>query len=406
MPRRKRVPKYSLHKASGQARAVIDGKHVYLGRYGSPESREAYARLIAERFYPANEEPFSPPNGQLPEISIDELLLRYLQYAKTYYVKDGRPTKELTCMEEAMGHVRALYGSNSAHDFGPKKLKAIRRHMIDLDLARGVINNRVNRIKRIFKWAVSEELVPPTIYEGLRAVAGLRYGRSDARETEPVRPVPDAWVDAVVPHVSPQVAAMINLQRLTGMRPCEVVLIRPCDIDMSGDVWVYEPPDHKNRWRGHRRLIPLGPQAQAIVRPFLHRRLDAFLFSPREAEEWRNSMRRLRRQSPMTPSQARRKPKKNPKRLKRERYDTDSYRRAVTYGIRKANRSREDRSGNTQKIPHWCPLQLRHSFATNVRKKFGVEAAQVGLGHARTNIVDIYAEKNLSLAVEIARKTG
>ena len=139
------------------------------------------------------------------------------------------------------------------------------------DLSRSVINNRVNRIKRVFKWAVSEELIPTRIYEGLRTVAGLRYGRTTARETEPVKPVSDHAVEPVLPFVAPQVAAMIKLQRLTGMRPCEVVIMRPCDIDTNCDIWIYEPSDHKNRWRGHRKQIPLGPQAQEIISQFLNR---------------------------------------------------------------------------------------------------------------------------------------
>jgi hypothetical protein len=118
------------------------------------------------------------------------------------------------------------------------------------------------RIKRFIKWAVSEELAPPSAYEATRTVSGLRYGRTTARETEPSKPVPDAWVDAVLPHLSPQVAAVVRLQRLTGGRPGKVVLMRSCDIDTSNDVWNQEPVEHKNRWRGHRRLISLGPRAQ------------------------------------------------------------------------------------------------------------------------------------------------
>lgn len=42
------VPKYLLHKSSGQARVVIDGRDVYLGAHGSPASFAAYAKLVAE----------------------------------------------------------------------------------------------------------------------------------------------------------------------------------------------------------------------------------------------------------------------------------------------------------------------------------------------------------------------
>jgi len=109
------------------------------------------------------------------------------------------------------------------------------------NLSRGVINNRVNRMKRIFRWAVSEELIPTKVYEGLRTVPGLRRGRTKARETDPVKPVCDEHVQAVLPFVSAQIATMIQLQRQTGMRPCEVVLFRIYDIDMSQEIWIYPP---------------------------------------------------------------------------------------------------------------------------------------------------------------------
>jgi hypothetical protein len=53
MPRKSSVPSYRLHKASGQARTIVNGRHVYLGKYGSPESRQQYARILAEAALPA-----------------------------------------------------------------------------------------------------------------------------------------------------------------------------------------------------------------------------------------------------------------------------------------------------------------------------------------------------------------
>ncbi len=51
MPGRPRkIPSYGRHKASGQAVVCINGRHVYLGKYGTPESYEKYHRLIAECF--------------------------------------------------------------------------------------------------------------------------------------------------------------------------------------------------------------------------------------------------------------------------------------------------------------------------------------------------------------------
>jgi len=402
MPRPPVQPSYRLHKARRCAVVTIDGRNHYLGPYDSPESHEAYARLIAEwRSRPAsNAQTAAATISASPDpLTISKLILTYWEFAKTYYQRDGKPTKELPCMRDALRPLRRLYGSTPACEFGPKALKAVRQSMVDQGLCRTLINRRVNRIRRLFKWAVAEELVSPTVLHGLQSLEPLRFGRSAAPEREPVKPVPDAWVDRTLPYVSRQVRAMIELQRLTGMRPQDVCHLRACDIDMSGDVWIYEPHDHKTSWRGHRRLIPLGPQAQTVVCEFLQLDTTRHLFSPSDAEAERNSTRRANRKSKMTPSQSRRTPKPNPKRAKRDRYDTDSYRRAIEYGIAKAKK-------NGVSIPHWFPLQLRHSKGTEVRRRFGLEAAQVVLGHKHAAVTEVYAEKNLELAIEVARQTG
>ena len=183
----------------------IDGRDQYLGKYNSPESWEKYQRMIAEWLGSSQRSARSsaPSHDVGVDLSINEMVLAYWDFAKTYYSKDGRPTKELSCMQEALRPLRQLYGHTSAQDFGPKALKTVRQHMIDQSLARGLINHRVGRIKRVFKWAVAEELIPPTVHHGLQAVAGLRYGRTKARETAPIKPVDDVWVDSVLPYVSP-----------------------------------------------------------------------------------------------------------------------------------------------------------------------------------------------------------
>lgn len=421
MPRTRNLspPSYCHHRASGRAVVRIDGRDHYLGPYGSPKSHAAYERLIAEwRVAQAERKSLADvaPSPAKFNLTISQVVYRYREFAKTYYAKNGEPTKEFTEMRYALRPLRELYGDTLASEFGPLKLKAVRQHMIDAqDLCRGVVNARVKRIKRFFKWASSEELVPPTVSHGLRDVAGLRRGRTHAREAEPVKPVPDAWVEVVIPHLSPQVAAMVQIQRLTGMRPGEVVLMRPCDIDMQGEVWLYEPHSHKNQWREKARLIPLGPKTQAILREFLGLATDQYLFSPREAEAWRQAQRVTRRnterKTKVYPSELRARErrkaeakKRKSKRPKRERYDVDSYRRAITYAIEKLNRQRQ-RDGR-ELIPNWYPLQLRHSRATEVRREFGIEAAQVSLGHTHADVTQVYAERNVQLAIEIAKKTG
>jgi integrase len=416
-----KVPAYSRHKASGRAVVRLNGRDHYLGPYGSPESHERYARLIADwraRPQTGGDRPVPLHGPPVDRLSINELLLAYAQFARGYFTKDGQPNQEFESLKYAMRPLKELYGHSRAADFGPRDLKAVRQHLVDRELSRTYVNNNTNRLKRIFKWAVGEELVPASVYHALQTVAGLRYGRSEARETEPIRPVPDDHVEVVLNFVAPPVAAMIRLQRLTGMRSGEVVIMRSgevvimraCDIDMSGEVWLYGPSDHKGKWRGQRKVIPLGPRAQAVIRPFLILGVTEYLFSPRDAEAWhlrqRSRKAGSRRKTPVYPCELRRRNCRNRSRTttsKRKqtgvRYDPSSYRRAIRYGIEQAREVGFE-------VPHWHPHQLRHTKATEVRRAFGLEAAQVALGHARADVTEVYAERNLSLAVSLAKSTG
>lgn len=390
MPRQSvHVPKYGLHKPTGQARVVLDGQSHYLGKYGSEESHRRYEQLITSWLAGHRTQPTE--TSPTVDFTVNELLLAYLRFAKGYFVKDGQLTSEYACIKAAVRPLAALYGDLPAADFSPLKLKSVRHKLIAADLCRGVINGHISRIKRVFRWAVENELVPPSVYHGLQAVRGLAKGRCSARETEPVKPVPDAHVDAIKAFVSPQVWVMIELQRLTGMRPGEARTLRGRHLDTTGALWEYRPAGHKTEHHGHERLVLLGPRAQAVVRPFLKADLNAFLFSPREAESARNAARRQGRKSPMTPSQRKRRPKG---RTIHEFYTKDAYIRAIRRACEKAG------------VPHWQPNQLRHNSGTRVRKEYGLEAAQVWLGHAKADVTQIYAERNLKLARQLAAKFG
>jgi integrase len=105
---------------------------------------------------------------------------------------------------------------------------------------------------------------PPTIVYVI-CLHALKRGRTEARETDPVRPVADQYVDAIRDHVARQVWAIIELQRLTGMRAGEVVIMRGCDLDTTGSLWLYTPSTHKTEHHGHSRAIELGPRAQEVI---------------------------------------------------------------------------------------------------------------------------------------------
>ena len=184
-------------------------------------------------------------------------------------MKNGKPTSEPVNIRLAHRPLRQLYGDTLARDFGPLALKAVRQTMIDSGLCRSEVNKRVRHVVRASKWAVSEEIVPPSVHHGLRAVSGLRRGRADVRKSEPVKPVPESFVDAIKPHVARQAWTMVELQSLSGMRPGEVVTMRMCELDTSGRVWVYTPQGHKTEHCGRERRFYLGPQAQTVFRPWL-----------------------------------------------------------------------------------------------------------------------------------------
>src|SRR5579871_6261706 len=107
-----------------------------------------------------------------------------------------------------------------------------------------------------------KKLVPAAVFGELLAVEGHTCGRSKARESDPVKPVPQEDIDAVLPLVSRHVSAMIRLQLLTLARPGEVCTMRRAYLDTVGSVWIYRPRQHKNQFRGHHREIFIGPKAQ------------------------------------------------------------------------------------------------------------------------------------------------
>ncbi len=412
MPERNstRIPKYRLHKPTRYAVVRLNGRDIYLGMHGTNESRQLYQQVIAEwlannRQLAARRELVESPQA----MSVAELMLAYLEFAESYYVKNGRPTREQDNIRDAMRSVSPLYSKTLVADFGPSGLRAVRQRMMDDDLCRGVINSRVNRIRRMFKWGVERELVPPTVLHALQAVAPLKRGRSAARETEPVSPVPQERIDDVLKVAPRQIAGMIRLQCLTGMRPGELVTMRTGDLDRTGRIWAYKPGSHKTEHHGRKRIIYLGPQAQRVVLPFLKSDRGSYIFSPADVvAQMRDEMRRNRK-TRVQPSQVNRR-KAFPKRTPGDRYTPGSYARAIAKACTRAFPPPDGLEGDDRTrwiIKHrWSPNRLRHNAATFLRKEFGIEAARVVLGHSSSAVTEVYAELDLAKAADIMAKVG
>jgi integrase len=389
-----RLPKYRHYRPKDLAVVRLAGKDHYLGKYGSEESREAYRRLIAEHL--AAPLPPSRPPGPDAGLTIDGLILAYFErFVHTYYVKDGRPTSEVDNVRQALRFLRPAYGTTPAASFSPLALRAVREEMVRSGRCRNLINKDIGRVRGMFRWAVEHELLPLATYQALATVAGLRQGRSGAKERPPVGPVADEVVERTLTRLSPTVATMVRVQLFSGMRPQEVVLMRAADLDRTDPAcWVYTPPRHKSEHHGRQRQIHLGPRAIDLLRPYLEEAPAGFLFSPRRAEARRRAELRARRGSPPTPSQLSRRPKAEPRRSPGERYDVGSYRKAIRRACKKLD----------MKI--WFPHQLRHSAATLIRARFGLEAAQVVLGHQEAVTSQIYAQRDERRAREVMKEIG
>jgi integrase len=375
----RKPPSYRLHKPSGQAVVTLNGKDHYLGPHGSETSRQAYDRIVGQ--WQAN-------GRRLPEESaagtlMKEVIAAYWCFADGYYRKHGKPTSQHVLIHYVLGVLRDTYAEVPVIEFSPLDLKSVRQRFVDAGLVRNTCNQHVARIKRMFRWAAEEEMVPAAVYHALQCVSGLKRGRTEAPDRPPIGPVPEEHVKAVLARVRPAIATMIRLQSLTGMRPAEVVLLRGCDIDRSGPVWTYTPETHKSEHCARDRVVFLGPRAQELLHPWLDRTpdQDRYLFRPRS---WSDQRRRSDHKSRGVPMRG----------VPGERYLANSYAARIRAACKAAG------------IPIWSPNRLRHAAGTKVRQQYGLEGAQVILGHAKADVTEIYAERDTERARQIAMEIG
>ena len=379
-----RVPKYRRRRDRDSAYVEMDGRRITLpGRHGSPESKDAYRRLLNQ--YLQAHATAAKPRRIRPawEVTVADVAADWLDHCKGYYTGSATRSNEYDNCRYAVRPLVAVCGDWAVVDFDPQALKTVREAMITgawkcenakkpiVAWPRAHANAQVNRIKRMFRWGVEAGLVPPEVAAVVAAVAPLPKGRSTATETDPVQPVPAKSIDKTLPHLSPIVRAMVEIQRATGMRSDNLCAMRPMDIDRTGKVWIYRPPDHKGSSREKPLAVPLGPRCQKILRPYLDRPADAFCFSPREAVG-----RAIGRRAPGT------------------RYTTGTYRNAV------------HKASVAAGVDSWHPHQLRHNAANAAKRAHGLDGARAYLGHSIIKTTEIYEERDLALACRIAREIG
>lgn len=312
--------------------------------------------------------------------TIVEVVDAYSAHMQVHYQTQPRSwSRGKAAMKELNQH----YGKMRVQDFTVLNLDRLRTKVNTPDkngnyrFCRGEVNKLVTNIQRCLKWAVSKGMCPVAVYQACLTLEPLQRGRCEARETEKVGPVSRADIDAIQGLVPADVWAMVQLQLLTGARPGEVCQLTAGMIDRSEAVWSAEIVDNKMAYRNQRRFLFFGPQAQALLLPYLLRGADEALFKP----GWRPSEK---------PSWS----KQSPGRRDIPQYTTDLYNTVVSRACKRAG------------IDAWTVNQLRHTRATELKKRYGLESTAAVLGHKAPETSLIYAEQDWAEASRIAGEMG
>lgn len=431
------IPTLRFHRSSGRYYLWLDGRRRYLGT-DRAAAEVLRARLVAAQ---ADGNPHPPPVRTDPGLTVAEA---FLEFERRELPRKNDP-RTIARYRAAIDAALAVHARLPAAQFRSLALIEVRDHLLALKvkrkrkargprkgprgkvlapapppppppapLSRSYVNHLVGCLQAAWAWLVSREVVPAETLAYVQAVRALREGE-DGRETPRVAPPEPDAVEATLPHMGPVIRAMSLLQLLTGARPGEICGMRRCDlstspaeklalpntklsiaafVDEESDelIWLFVPPRHKTSKKGKPRAVAIGPKARDVLRPFLDGRpADAPLFSPRLAVEgYRKSLGRSTATG----------------RAPGERYNTQSYGKAVAKAVERGNRIRAAAVPPLPPIPHWSPNQLRHRNATETSEEFDRETAAARLGHAGMDVIDIYAMQALRKAARAAAKMG
>lgn len=308
--------------------------------------------------------------------TVDQLCAAWDAHCREYY--KGSSTAVNAVLDVRM--FRDLFGQAAVSELTHADMLQLRDALVRSGVSRSTVNTRLWRVKYMLSWALDEALITATVKAELTQVKGVKRGRTSAPERQPVRPVDDATVEKTVERMVPNTADMVRVHRLTGMRPCELCAMRWSLIDRSRTPWVYHvPPEvNKNEWRGELgqpRVVCIGPKARAILE---RHRGDDVPFSPVRAM---SEFVEARRGARVTPFYGKRKnaPEPHIPRNLGECWNTNAYAHTIRAACVRAG------------IVPWGSNRLRHTFGTEVRRAFGLEAARAVLGHTDGGcITDVY----------------
>ena len=393
-----RLPVPRLHKPSGRARLRIDGKEIWLGVFGSLEAKREYDRIIDlfkanGRKLPPNPSPVpntqiepirevpTPKRERIPprpasRVTITMLIAQFSTWSDRHYRKlDGTHTRANENFRCATKPLRKMFGTLPVESFGPSKLLALRESWIEKGLARKTINGMVRRVRQIFKWGISRELIPFEVYARLQMVETLQPGRGGVESPGTRGSVPLELIEKTIPHLPLLIQAFVVVAYHSGCRVGELASLTTGMLDRSGEVWIADLADHKTAHKGKRRRLYFGPKAQIALQPWLlPDQPEEPIFSPLRVDE----------------KQKKRRGKKRPGRT----YFRNSLGQVLRRAIRRAG------------IEPWTLGQLRHSAAVRITDEFDLETARQLLGYSDASMTRHYSQDANHAAKEAARKIG
>lgn len=382
-----RLPVIREHKSSGRARIRMDGKTYWLGEYGSMEAQAEYNRVISfplRTGYPALPSTRSPgikretrsPVSAPKKITVKDLITKFTEWSKTYYRHpDGSSTREHQNFLHVTRPLQGMFGGCPIAEFGPAKLLLFREELIKRDLARKTINAMLRRLKQIFRWGVSRELVPVDVLSRLQTLESLQPNRGGKETSGSRGSVEWSLVQQVLPHLPKLLQAFCTVAYFSGARVGELAKLTTGQIETTSNPWVANLDRHKTSHHGKSRRIYLGPRAQEALSPWLMPDdPDAVIFAPRRVDE--------------------RQEKRQGKRLPGKIYSRCGLSQCLKRAIARAA------------VPSFTLAQLRHSCAVNVTNSFDIETTRQLLSHSTVSMSRHYAQDADQAAREAAKTIG
>ena len=394
-------------KCDKRGRAVVyhasiqnSSKRLVLGKHGTREAEAKYRAFLAKLAGDASttEVVVAKPSDGL---SIFDLIIAWDAWAPSKYQRPEGMAREYESMKDSISLLAEVHGPDLASSIGSVKILALRNRIATCGrFARTTTNKHLSRIKRFFKWAALNELIPVTQQQQIELVPGVRKGELGTRETDPVVSAEVRSMIALEPFLAPVVADMVWTQFLCVMRPGEVCMMHEDGIDTTADVWIYRPASHKTAWRDEKLIKAIPQAARLLIEPRLGKP-SGYLFDPNEATAWgreQAAKKRGPRKTKRYPCEEKRVYANRSSRKLRPHYQTGSYGNAIRRGIERAQEAKVE-------ITPFSPNQIRHAVVNWLDGELGEhDAAQILAGHKSAETTNTYREPIVARLIKLAGK--